>query len=64
MLFDPLRLETPTSGFNGGLVIKPDGTLRHETSRSGAAADAEALGADAGDELKRRAGPAFLNALG
>ena len=24
MLFDPLRLNTPTSGFNGGLVIKPD----------------------------------------
>jgi len=24
MLFDPLGLETPISGFNGGLVIKPD----------------------------------------
>src|SRR5206468_1236856 len=24
MLFDPLRLDTPISGFNGGLVIKPD----------------------------------------
>ena len=24
MLFDPLKLQTPISGFNGGLVIKPD----------------------------------------
>ena len=24
MLFDPLKLDTPISGFNGGLVIKPD----------------------------------------
>jgi len=24
MLFDPLELDTPVSGFNGGLVIKPD----------------------------------------
>jgi HAD superfamily hydrolase (TIGR01484 family) len=23
MLFDPLKLDTPISGFNGGLVIKP-----------------------------------------
>jgi Cof subfamily protein (haloacid dehalogenase superfamily) len=27
MLFDPLRLDTPISGFNGGLVIKPDLTI-------------------------------------
>jgi len=24
MLFDPLKLDTPVAGFNGGLVIKPD----------------------------------------
>jgi hydroxymethylbilane synthase len=46
-----------------GLVIKPDGSLRFDAMRSGPASDAERLGADAGDELKRRAGPAFLNAL-
>ena len=27
MLFDPLKLQTPISGFNGGLVIKPDLTI-------------------------------------
>jgi Cof subfamily protein (haloacid dehalogenase superfamily) len=27
MLFDPLKLDTPISGFNGGLVIKPDLTI-------------------------------------
>ena len=27
MLFDPLQLDTPISGFNGGLVIKPDFTI-------------------------------------
>lgn len=46
-----------------GLVIKPDGTLRYDAMRSGMAADAEALGADAGTELKRRAGPSFMDAL-
>ncbi len=47
-----------------GLVIKPDGTVRYDAVRSGAAADADALGADAGAELKGRAGPAFMDALG
>jgi hydroxymethylbilane synthase len=46
-----------------GLVIKPDGSVRYDATRSGAAADAEKLGADAGAELKRLAGPAFLDAL-
>ena len=27
MLFDPLKLDTPISGFNGGLVIKPNLTI-------------------------------------
>ncbi len=27
MLFDPLKLDTPISGFNGGLVVKPDFTI-------------------------------------
>ena len=46
-----------------GLVIKPDGTVRYDTTRAGSASDAEAMGADAGGELKRRAGPSFLDAL-
>jgi hydroxymethylbilane synthase len=37
-----------------GLVIRPDGTDLRETSRSGSRADAERLGRDAGEELKRR----------
>jgi hydroxymethylbilane synthase len=46
-----------------GLVIKPDGSVRYDTTRSGSASDAETMGADAGGELKRRAGPSFLDAL-
>ena len=46
-----------------GLVIKPDGTVRYDAFRTGAAADAELLGVDAGGELKGRAGPDFMDAL-
>jgi hydroxymethylbilane synthase len=38
-----------------GLVISPDGREAVETRREGSAADAEALGADAGRELRARA---------
>jgi hydroxymethylbilane synthase len=38
-----------------GLVIAPDGSHAVETRREGSAADAEALGADAGRELRGRA---------
>jgi hydroxymethylbilane synthase len=44
-----------------GLIIKPDGSQAIATQRSGAAADAEAMGRDAGHELKRRGGPGFLS---
>ena len=44
-----------------GIVVKPDGSEAFETARSGAVADAEALGADAGRELKGRAGPDFFS---
>jgi hydroxymethylbilane synthase len=44
-----------------GLIAKPDGSALIATERRGAIADAEALGRDAGDELKRRGGPAFLS---
>lgn len=39
-----------------GLVARADGSELYATERRGAAADAEAIGRDAGDELRRRAG--------
>lgn len=44
-----------------GLILKPDGSRAIATERRGAASDAEAMGRDAGDELKRRGGPGFLS---
>ncbi len=44
-----------------GLIARPDGSEILETTRSGALADAEALGADAGRELRGRAGPGFFD---
>ena len=44
-----------------GLIAKPDGSELIATERRGAAADAEAMGRDAGQELKRRGGPGFLS---
>jgi hydroxymethylbilane synthase len=44
-----------------GLIVKPDGSELIATERRGAAADAEAMGRDAGGELKRRGGPGFLS---
>ncbi len=44
-----------------GLVARPDGSDVFETARSGPAADAEAMGRDAGEELRRRAGPVFFD---
>jgi hydroxymethylbilane synthase len=46
------------------LVAKPDGSAAHTTSRRGQAADAAALGADAGRELRCLAGPGFLDDVG
>jgi hydroxymethylbilane synthase len=45
-----------------GLIAKPDGSASFDTERMGAAADGAALGADAGEELKRRAGSNFFTA--
>lgn len=45
-----------------GLIAKPDGSDLIATERRGTAADAEQLGRDAGEELKRRGGPDFLTA--
>jgi hydroxymethylbilane synthase len=44
-----------------GMVVKPDGSEAFEASREGSVSDAEKLGADAGAELKRRAGPDFFS---
>ena len=43
-----------------GLIARPDGSACLEVERDGAADDARALGADAGEELKRRGGPNFF----
>jgi hydroxymethylbilane synthase len=43
-----------------GMILKPDGEETHETTREGSLADAVALGADAGAELKRRGGAGFF----
>jgi hydroxymethylbilane synthase len=44
-----------------GMVIRPDGSECHVAERRGAAADAVALGAEAGQELKARAGAGFFD---
>jgi len=46
-----------------GLIAKPDGSESFECAREGTAGEAAALGADAGAELKRRAGTDFLKAV-
>jgi hydroxymethylbilane synthase len=43
-----------------GLIARPDGSESLAAEREGAAADAAALGADAGRELKHRAGAGFF----
>ena len=43
-----------------GLIAKPDGSQVYETTREGPVAQASALGADAGRELKERAGSDFF----
>ncbi|MBX9774012.1 MAG: hydroxymethylbilane synthase [Xanthobacteraceae bacterium] len=45
-----------------GLIAKPDGSASFDTSREGAMGEGAALGADAGAELKQRAGPNFFPA--
>lgn len=45
------------------MILTPDGSEIHETEREGLASDAVALGIDAGEELKSRAGPHFFDAV-
>jgi len=44
-----------------GMIVKPDGSEAFEATREGDVNDAEKLGADAGGELKGRAGPDFFS---
>ncbi len=43
-----------------GIIVKPDGSVAHETMREGSIAEAEEIGADAGAELARLGGPDFF----
>jgi hydroxymethylbilane synthase len=43
-----------------GMIVRPDGSEAHEATREGRCAAAAELGADAGRELKDRAGPDFF----
>ena len=43
-----------------GMILRPDGSETHETRRSGDVQNAQALGADAGRELKARASADFF----
>jgi hydroxymethylbilane synthase len=43
-----------------GMILKPDGSQFHETTRDGPLNDAAAVGAEAGRDLKSRAGPDFF----
>jgi hydroxymethylbilane synthase len=47
-----------------GMIFRPDGSEVLSTERTGSPADAEALGLDAGEELRRRAGPGFFDEHG
>ena len=44
-----------------GLIARPDGSELLETARAGPAEYARSLGRDAGEELRRRAGPGFFD---
>jgi hydroxymethylbilane synthase len=44
-----------------GMIVKPDGSEAFEATREGDVRDTERLGADAGGELKGRAGPDFFS---
>jgi len=44
-----------------GMILRPDGSESYETTRMGKWSDAEAIGADAGAELKRRAHANFFS---
>ena len=45
-----------------GLILKPDGSVWHETRLAGPVGDAVAIGRAAGEDLRRRGGPDFFTA--
>lgn len=49
--------------FFRGLVARPDGSEVLQTERSGTLAEADALGHDAGEELRSRAGSGFFDGM-
>jgi len=53
------RLDGGRLAFRGE-ILTPDGRESHETVREGAPGDGAAMGADAGAELRNRAGPGFF----
>jgi hydroxymethylbilane synthase len=55
-----LCVGTPEGLWLRGLVARPDGSEALRAERRGAVGEAQALGRDAGRELRRRAGPAFF----
>ncbi|HVY00436.1 MAG TPA: hydroxymethylbilane synthase [Pseudorhodoplanes sp.] len=52
-------IEQSTLTFRG-LVARPDGNGSHDVARQGPVENAAVIGRDAGEELKRRAGPGFI----
>jgi hydroxymethylbilane synthase len=53
------RIEAGAVAFRG-MILRPDGSEALQTARNGPVGEAAALGADAGRELKGRAGPGFF----
>ncbi len=53
------RIDGNSIAFTGE-ILRPDGSESHVAHRSGTVAEAEALGRDAGAELKARGGPGFF----
>lgn len=45
--------------FNG-MILRPDGSEVHEVAGDGSVADADAIGRDAGDRVRAKAGPGFF----
>jgi hydroxymethylbilane synthase len=56
------RVEGDTVRFDG-LILRPDGSEAHAVTRSGPVGEAEAIGREAGEHLKRLGGPDFFTPL-